>query len=314
MPAYHETYRPRSLEMFWGQETEIKKLESVLKKKTSQVFMLSGPAGVGKTTLARIIAKLVGCNPADVVDVDAATNSGADETRKLQEVMAFRPIGGGLNRAIIVDECHGLSQKAWDTLLKTIEEPHKHAYWFFCTTNPSKVPKTIMSRCVHLPLKSLNDRDLERIVNRVCKKEEIELETSVRSLIVTEASGSARQALVNLAAAQHCGNRKEAAAALRVVLAGDPIRELCQFLLKPGSWIKAMAIVNNFPEDDRNYEGRRIVVCNYMGAVLKGAKSDDAAMATLQIIEAWSTPYNSAEGIAPFLLSIGRTMFGGDDG
>jgi len=311
MPAYHETYRPRSLKTVRGQDEQIKKLESVLAKGTSQAFIFVGPAGTGKTTLARIVAKMVGCDPADVVDVDAATNSGAEETRKLQEVMAFRPIGGGDTRAIIIDECHGLSQKAWDTLLKTIEEPSKGAYWFFCTTNPGKVPKTIMTRCVRIDLKALSERDLERIIARVCEKEEIDLDPGVKSVIISEAFGSARQVLVNLAAAEHCTNRKEAAKAIGAVLEGDPIRELCQFLLKPGSWLKAMAIVDKFPEDDRNYEGRRIIVCNYMGSVLKGAKSDDAATRTLEILEAWSTPYNPSEGAAPFLLSIGRTMFAG---
>jgi DNA polymerase-3 subunit gamma/tau len=312
MPAYHDTYRPRSLKLVKGQDAEIAKLESVLKKGTSQAFIFVGPSGTGKTTLARIVATMVGCDPNDVVDVDAATNSGADETRKLQEIMAFRPIGGGEKRAIIIDECHGLSQKAWDTLLKTIEEPHQHAYWFFCTTNPAKVPKTIMTRCVRIELKSLNDAELERIVNRVCNKENIELDDGVKRVIITEAYGSARQVLVNLAAAEHCTSRKEAAKVLRAVLESDPIRELCQFLLRPGSWIKAMAIVDKFDPEDRNYEGRRIVVCNYMGAVLKGAKSDDAATRALEVLEAWSTPYNSSEGVAPFMLSIGRTMFAGE--
>jgi DNA polymerase III gamma/tau subunit len=311
MPAYHETYRPKSFKTVRGQDEQLKKLQSVLDKGTSHTFIFVGPSGCGKTTLARIVAKHVGCDPADVVDVDAATNSGADETRKLQEVMSFRPIGGGDKRAIIIDECHGLSQKAWDTLLKTIEEPGEKAYWFFCTTNPAKVPKTIMTRCVRVDLKSLSDRELERIINRVCEKEQIELDDGVKSVIINEAYGSARQVLVNLAAAEHCTNRKEAAKALQAVLESDPIRELCQFLLKPGSWVKAMAIVDKFPEDDRNYEGRRIIVCNYMGSVLKGAKNDDAATRALEILEAWSTPYNQSEGAAPFLLSIGRTMFAG---
>jgi DNA polymerase-3 subunit gamma/tau len=309
--SYHTKYRPQSFKTVRGQDEQLKKLESVLAKGTSQAFIFVGPSGCGKTTLARIVAKHVGCDPADVVDVDAATNSGAEETRKLQEVMAYRPIGGGEKRAIIIDEAHGLSQKSWDTLLKTIEEPSQHAFWFFCTTNPGKVPKTIMTRCVRIELLALNDRELERIVNRVCEKEGIDLDPGVKSVVINEAYGSARQALVNLAAAEHCTNRKEAARALQAVLEGDPIRELCQFLLKPGSWIKAMAILDKFPEDDRNYEGRRIIVCNYMGSVLKGAKSDDAATNVLQILEAWSTPYNPSEGAAPFLLSIGRTMFAG---
>jgi DNA polymerase III gamma/tau subunit len=309
MTAYHTKHRPTSFKTVKGQEQACSSLERVLKKGTSQAFLLSGPSGCGKTTLARIAASVAGVEAGDVIDVDAATNSGADETRKLQEIMSFRPIGGGEKRAIVIDECHGLSQKAWDTLLKTIEEPNQHSLWFLCTTNPAKVPKTIMTRCTHVKLRLLKDSEVESVINRVCKREEIELEDSVRDVIVSMAYGSARQALVNLAAAEHCTTSKEAREVLHAAAEGDPIRDLCQFLLKPGSWMKAMAIVSRFDEEDRNYEGRRIIVCNYMGAVLRGAKSDDAATKALQILEAWSTPYNSSEGIAPFMLSIGRTLY-----
>lgn len=309
--AYHTKYRPVSFKTVKGQASGIATLEKVLAKGTSQAFLFTGPSGTGKTTLARIAAAHVGCEPHDIVDVDAASNSGADETRKLQEIMAFRPIGGGDMRAIIVDECHGLSQKAWDTLLKTIEEPNAHSMWFFCTTNPNKVPATIKTRCTKIDLRLLKDAEVESVVNRVCSKEGIELDDGVRDVIVRFAYGSARQALVNLAAVEEFETGKEAAKALQVAVDSDPIRELCQFLLKPGSWMKAMAIVDKFDPEDRNYEGRRIIVCNYMGAVLKGAKSDDAATSTLQILEAWATPYNQSEGIAPFMLSIGRTMFAG---
>lgn len=245
------------------------------------------------------------------MDVDAATNSGKDETKKLQEVMSFRPIGGGEKRAIIIDEAHGLSGSAWDTLLKTIEEPSAHSLWFLCTTNPNKVPTTIKTRCCKVELRSLKDKEIESVVKRVIDKEGIELANGVLETIIRFANGSARQALVNLAEVEECENQKEAARALQVTLESDPIRELCQFLLKPGSWMKAMAIVDKFDPEDRNYEGRRIVVCHYMGSVLRSAKSDDAATRALEILEAWSTPYNSSEGVAPFMLSIGRTMFSG---
>jgi DNA polymerase-3 subunit gamma/tau len=297
--------------MVKGQDKAVATLTKVLDKGTSQVFLLSGPSGCGKTTLARIAAAHVGCQPHDIIDVDAATNSGAEETRKLQEVMAFRPIGGGEMRAIIIDEAHGLSQKSWDTLLKTIEEPNAHSIWFFCTTKPGNVPTTVKTRCTKIELRSLNDKEIESVVNRVIAKEGLEVSDGALQVIVREARGSAREALSNLAVCEDAETAKEAAALLHSHVEGDAIRELCQFLLKPGSWAKAMAIVDKFDPEDRAYEGRRIIVCHYMGSVLKGAKSDDAATRTLQILEAWSTPYNQSEGIAPFMLSIGRTMFAG---
>jgi DNA polymerase III subunit gamma/tau len=309
--AYHTKYRPKSFKLVKGQTEQCAKLEKVLDKGTSQVFLFIGPSGCGKTTLARIAAGYVGCEPGDIVEVDAATNSGKEETKKLQEVMSFRPIGGGEKRAIIIDECHRLSDSAWDTLLKTLEEPHEHSMWFLCTTNPNKVPTTIKSRCCKIELRALKDSEIESVVKRVIDKEGIELNDGVLEVIVRYAYGSARQALVNLAEVEACDTAKEATRALQQTVEGDPIRELCQFLLRPGTWVKAMAIVDKFDPEDRNYESRRIIVCNYMGSVLKGAKSDDAATRTLEILEAWSTPYNQSEGIAPFMLSIGRTMFAG---
>jgi DNA polymerase III gamma/tau subunit len=307
MPSYHDKYRPGSFETVKGQDAACKMLQRVIDKGTSQAFLLDGPSGCGKTTLARIAAVYAGCERADIQDVDAATNSGVEDTRKLQEVMAYRPIGGGDKRAIVIDECHGLSQKAWDTLLKTIEEPHQHVMWFFCTTNVAKVPKTIKTRCTKVQLKLLSENELDEVIGRVIKKEKLDVSEAVRAVIVREAHGSAREALVNLASAEHCTTGKEAAKALHTVLESDPTRELCQFLLKPGSWPKAMAIVKRLGETP-NYEGTRIVIMNYMGKVLQGASSDSAAANVLGILEAFAEPYSTSEGSGPFMLSLGRAI------
>jgi len=305
--AYHTKYRPVNFETVRGQSQACKTLQTVLDKGTSQAFLLEGPSGTGKTTLARISAIYAGCERADISDVDAATNSGVEDTRRLQDVMAYRPIGGGEKRAIVIDECHGLSQKAWDTLLKSIEEPHEHVLWFFCTTNGAKVPKTIRTRCTRVTLNLLNDNELAKVLARVISKEKLDVSDSVLDVIIREAHGSARQALVNLAAAENCTTAKEAAKALHTMLESDPTIDLCRFLLKPGSWPKAMAIVAQFGEQP-NYEGIRIVVCNYMGKVIQGAKSDDAAAHALGILENFASPYNTSEGSAPFMLSLGRSI------
>ena len=190
--AYHTKYRPRSFKMVKGQDKAVSTLEKVISKGTSQVFLLIGPSGCGKTTLARIAAKHGGCEAGDVIDVDAASNSGAEETRKLQEVMAFRPFGGGGKKAIVIDECHRLSATAWDTLLKTTEEPNKHSLWFFCTTNPAKVPKTLQTRATKIQLHDLKDSELESVVNRVIAKEGLDVSEGVLQVIIREANGSAR--------------------------------------------------------------------------------------------------------------------------
>ena len=305
--AYHDKYRPQDFDSVVGQVQAVKTLKHVLDKGTSQAFIIEGPSGCGKTTLARIASMYAGCTKADISDVDAATNSGVEDTRRLQDVMAYRPIGGGDTRSIVIDECHGLSQKAWDTLLKVVEEPPAHTLWFFCTTNPAKVPKTIRTRCTKVKVELLNDNEIAKLLARVIKKEKLDVPDGVLDVIVRESKGSARQALVNLAAAEHCASSKEAAKALHTMLENDPTREFCQFLLKPGSWSKAMTLVAQFGENP-NWEGVRIIVMNYMGKVLQGTKSDEQAAHVLGILEAFAEPYNTSEGSAPFMLSTGRAI------
>lgn len=305
--AYHRRFRPQTFETVRGQDGAIKKVQTVLEKGTSQTFLFFGPSGTGKTTMARIAAKMAGCEKADILEVDAATNSGAEETRKLQEVMAYRPIGGGEKRAIIVDECHRLSPTAWDTLLKATEEPSEHCLWFFCTTDPRKVPDTIKTRSTKCELKLLPDREITKVLQRAIKKAELDIPEGVFDVIVREAKGSARNALVMLAEVEDCSTAKEAASALHTMLETDATIELCRFILKGGSWTRAMALVKDLGESP-NWEGTRIVIMNYFGKVALGATSDDKAANALHVLDQFREPYNPSEGAAPFMLSLGNCI------
>lgn len=305
--AYHRKFRPQSWETVRGQDDAVKKLQTVLNKGTSQTFLLVGPSGCGKTTMARIAAKHAGCEKADILEVDAATNSGAEETRKLQEIMAYRPIGGGEKRAIIVDECHRLSPTAWDTLLKVTEEPSEHCLWFFCTTDPRKVPDTIKTRSTKCELKLLPDREIVKVINRVIKRAELDIPEGVVDVVIRECKGSARNALVMLAEVEDCKTAKEAAASLHTMLETDATIELCRFILKGGSWPRAMALVKELGESP-NWEGTRIVVMNYFGKVAMGATSDDKAAQALHVLDQFREPYNPSEGAAPFMLSLGNVI------
>lgn len=302
----HTKHRPQDFESVVGQSHMLGALQRVIAKKQSQQFIFSGPSGTGKTTLARITAYEVGCDDRDILEVDAATFSGVDKMREVQTIMKYKPMGGGGSRAIIVDEAHGLSKQAWDALLKPVEEPGKNVYWMFCTTNAAKIPQTIKTRCTSLVLKEVSEADLERLITRVAKLEKMDVPAGVRQVIVREAYGSPRQALSNLATCAECENGKDAARLLHVAQESDATIELCRFLLKPGSWAKAMVIFDKLKEESP--EGVRIVVCNYMASVLKGVKGDPTGV--LKILEDFATPYNSAEGHAPLLLSIGRCLHG----
>ena len=304
----HIKYRPTDWDEVIGQDAVVRSMSKTIERKGSRAFLLYGPAGTGKTTLARIAAKHFGCRPNAINEIDAATHTGIDDTRSIQELIRYAPFGASKVRVIIIDEAHGLSRQAWDSLLKSVEQPPAHLCWFFCTTNAGRVPMTIRTRCTAFELKPLEADDLHHLIEEVCKLEKIKLKEGVQTLIVRNSEGSPRQALVNLAVCRDAENRKDAAKLLTTALEGEATIDLCRFLIQPqGGWPKAMSIIERL--NGESPEGVRIIVSNYFGKVLKDEKSERKVLYYLGILDNFATPYSSAEGMAPLLLSIGRTVF-----
>lgn len=305
----HLKYRPRSFDEVVGQDGAIASLEKTIARGKVRSFMLTGPSGTGKTTLARIVSRMVGAKEKDIIEVDAATNTGVDDMRRVVEALRYKPFGQGTVRPIIIDEAHMLSRNAWNSMLKPIEEPPQHGYWFICTTEASKIPQTIKTRCVPVVLKDVPLKGLFSLLRDVCGAEKIKLRDDIMNLCATQAGGSARQALVNLEQVRDITNAKEAANLLSIVADADPVIALCRFLLDgKGSWSKVMTYMVKLEE--QSPEGVRIVVCNYMASVLKNSKSERSAQSALAILGQFETPYNASERFAPLYLSIGRCLFG----
>jgi DNA polymerase III gamma/tau subunit len=281
-------------------------MESAIEHESSQCYLLSGPSGCGKTTMARIAANEFG---AARIEVDAATYTGVDDMRKIQEMTQYQPLTGEGGKAIIIDECHKLSSSAWDSILKATEEPPKGVYWFFCTTNPAKMPKTMLTRCLHLKLNLIDNNILTDLVEFVASEESIELPDAVRQLVVARAEGSARQALVNLAACRDIKDRAQAAEALQAVEETPEALDLLRMLAKgQSSWPEAMEKLNAL--NGANPESIRIQAVNYFAKAARNARSDNQAMYFLDMVEAFSASYANFEAEAQLLQSIGRCIFG----
>lgn len=159
-------YRPKTFDDM-TEQTAIKDiLENQIKTKTFQHgYLFTGPAGTGKTTSARIFANMINAGKGNPIEVDAASNSGVDNIRQIIEDAKRKPLDAEY-KIFIVDECHSLSNGAWQALLKTLEEPPKFTIFIFCTTDPQKIPNTILSRVQRYNFQKISNKGIiERLSN-----------------------------------------------------------------------------------------------------------------------------------------------------
>ena len=208
--------RPQTFDEVVGQRPVVKTLQnSLLRDRVAHAILFSGVRGVGKTTLARIMAKAINCekgpaqNPCnvcescrtitagsslDLYEIDGASNRGIQEIRELKEKIRFLPTSSRF-RIIIIDEVHMLTTEAFNALLKTLEEPPAHVYFMFATTELHKIPITILSRCQRYELKRVAPVELGRHLQSLAEAEGVRIEQGALDLIVREADGSVRDGL-----------------------------------------------------------------------------------------------------------------------
>ncbi|UTC24799.1 DNA polymerase III subunit gamma/tau [Candidatus Comchoanobacter bicostacola] len=212
-------WRPQTLTDVVGQPLVTQAISNAIKNKTLHpVYLLTGTRGVGKTTLARIIAKSINCealqgtNPclkcdtcvmiqegryADLYEIDAASRTKVEDTREILDQVSYLP-QMGKKKVYLIDEVHMLSQHSFNALLKTLEEPPEHVQFILATTEPQKIPTTIKSRCIHFNLKPIGTADIASQVQKILEAEQIKFETEATHLIAEHAKGSMRDALTLL--------------------------------------------------------------------------------------------------------------------
>lgn len=192
--ALYRKYRPQSFSDVLGQEHIVSVLEGSIKKDTiSHAYLFSGSRGTGKTSIARIFAHEIGTSEKDLYEIDAASNRGIDDIRELREGVLSLPFDSK-HKVYIIDEVHMLTKEAFNALLKTLEEPPKHAVFILATTEFDKLPETIVSRCQSFTFKKPSTPILKQMITDVAKKEGYTLEPSSADLIALLAEGSFRDA------------------------------------------------------------------------------------------------------------------------
>ena len=193
--ALYRKYRPQSFDEVVGQEQIVTLLQSSIKtKKISHAYLFCGGRGTGKTTVARIFARDIGCNGEDIIEIDAASNRGIDEIRELRDAVRTSPFSSPY-KVYIIDEAHMLTKEAANALLKTLEEPPSHVIFILATTDPDKLPSTVVSRCQKIVFKSPDISTLAAELIVVAKKEGITLTQESATVLATHGKGSYRDSL-----------------------------------------------------------------------------------------------------------------------
>jgi DNA polymerase-3 subunit gamma/tau len=269
----YKRHRPRRLDKVVGNTETVEALRAMLlAKRVPHSILFSGPSGCGKTTLARILRSELGCHDLDFVEMNCSSFRGIDTVRDIMRTMHLSPAAGPC-RVWILDEVHQLSRDGQHGALKMLEDTPSHVYFLLCTTDPQKLLPTIRNRCTDLPVRTLTQDEVGRLVRRVSKRAKITLSEEIRDLLVTTSEGSPRAALVALEKLRHVPPEAQADALVSHKEEQTEAIELCRALIKKQPWKRIAQILGGLKSDP---ERIRWAVLGYARSVLLRSKDPQA--------------------------------------
>jgi len=281
---FHIDYRPADFDQVIGNKQTILSLKALLTSDCPHAILFVGPTGCGKTTIARIVKKHLGCSDEDFIEINTGNNRGIDTAREIMSNMRFAP-ANGQTRVFLLDEVHRTTNDFQGSMLKPLEDCPSHVYFLLCTTDPTKLLPALKNRCSIFTVSKLSPNEMFLLIRRVIKNLKVDVTNEMIRKIVNASAGCPRQALVLLQ--QIVGVDADNVKELSLVEDKEQkqVIDLCRSLLKKEPWKKVAIIIDGL--GDQDLERVRRAVLGYMSVVLLKGDNPQAA----NVIMAFKEPF-----------------------
>ena len=289
-------YRPQRLDQVVGNRSIIRYVQNLRVQEPGRrphAFLFSGCSGSGKTSLARLVAKTLGCKRGDFHELDSADFRGIDTIREIRRQMTLHPLHGSIS-FWLMDECHQLTRDAQEAILKALEEPPDHAFFALATTEPEKLKPTLRRRCIHLRVRALDIDDVMERLSLICEREGIKCSKDTLAMIADQSRGSLGVAVAVLDRISSSDEKEHEKVVNEYQVGEERVLNLCQALLKRKTWSEVANILVQLEEEEP--ESLRQAILGYLYRVLLRSGKERVFL----MIDAFKDPlhYTGRAGLA----------------